>query len=484
MRQGILLLTIFVIGFFLRAQETLSGNFLFLKDQGRDMLEVKSIVVDRKITLIGPYTGLQAVFQGPLYYYLLAVPFAVFRGDPRGVMYVMLAASMSAIVFGYLIGKRFFSEVTGLAIAFLFALSPSAAAAATFIWSPFFTLPIATLGYYFLLEYIKSGEQRSYILLACCAGLLTHFEMAFAVPFTIAIFSVCLFVAHRRSYKFSPLLFLCITVLFLSPLILFDFRHNHITLRSLMSLLTGSSQGLGGGEFYSKILSDHIVRFLINLKSTFISSGFLADFSAFIYLLAVIGYLIRGKSLSITLLIIFPLIIFTVFLLYPFQIWDWYVIGLFPVYLILGGVFLGMSWSKKYSRILVVFVVFLLLHNATIRLIKLYRTPDYGGTAKMKGKIEAIDYIYLDARSRPFNVLVFTPVVLTDAYDYLFWWHGQQKYGYIPGKNLSGNVYLLIEPDPSKPWSYQGWLDTVIKKGTIVKTDELPSGFIVQQREI
>ena len=71
-----LLSAILLLGFFLRAQETLSGNFLFLKDQGRDMLAVKSVVVDKKPTLIGPYTGFRGVFQGPLYYYVLAIPFA------------------------------------------------------------------------------------------------------------------------------------------------------------------------------------------------------------------------------------------------------------------------------------------------------------------------------------------------------------------------------------------------------------------------
>jgi len=39
-----------------------------------------------------------------------------------------------------------------------------------------------------------------------------------------------------------------------------------------------------------------------------------------------------------------------------------------------------------------------------------------------------------------------------------------------------------IEKDPWQPWSYQGWLKTVIKTGKIVKTVTLPSGFIVQER--
>src|SRR3989344_4140977 len=84
------LCVIFLFGFFLRAQETISGNFLFLLDSGRDMMEVKKIVFDHKLTLIGPYTSLGGVFQGPLFYYLLAIPTALFEGNPWGNIFIML----------------------------------------------------------------------------------------------------------------------------------------------------------------------------------------------------------------------------------------------------------------------------------------------------------------------------------------------------------------------------------------------------------
>ena len=41
-----------------------------------------------------------------------------------------------------------------------------------------------------------------------------------------------------------------------------------------------------------------------------------------------------------------------------------------------------------------------------------------------------------------------------------------------------------MEPDPSKPWSYKGWLETVIKDGKVDWTKTLPSGFVVQKREL
>ncbi len=479
-----LLIAIFLLGFFLRAQETLSGNFLFLKDQGRDLLAVKSIVIDKKPTLIGPYTGLQAVFQGPLYYYTLAIPFAFSGGDPRAIMWLMLAVSMAAIYVGYLVGKTFFSAEVGLATAFLFAVSPAAAAAATFIWSPFFVLPLSTLCLYFLLRWIKNGHKKSFLLLAGSLGLLFHFEIAFAAPFTITTLLIAWFIARKKRFSFPFISFIGILILFLSPLILFDFRHDFLTTKSLLKFFSGVNQGLGGGELYSKVVYDHFVRFLLNLKATFIVEGQLGETFSFLMILAGLGYVAIGRSLIIKTLASIPLIMFVIYLAYPFQIWDWYLIGLFPVYLTLGGIFLNSLRKTWYGRVIFLLIIGSFLLSSIRRLDGLYRVPDYGGTAKIRGKIDAIDTMYLDAQGNPFNLLVFTPVVLTDAYDYLLWWHGQKTYGYLPGKEKAGTLYLLIEPDPSKPWSYQGWLETVIKEGKVIDTRELPSGFIIQKRTI
>lgn len=108
---------------------------------------------------------------------------------------------------------------------------------------------------------------------------------------------------------------------------------------------------------------------------------------------------------------------------------------------------------------------------------------DYGGFAKIKGKIAALDYIYQDAKGQKFNLLIFSPPIYTYPYDYLSWWYGKTKYGYEPTHEKKGLTYLLMEPDPVKPWSYKGWLETIIKSGKIVKTETLPSDLIIQKRE-
>ena len=78
--------------------------------------------------------------------------------------------------------------------------------------------------------------------------------------------------------------------------------------------------------------------------------------------------------------------------------------------------------------------------------------------------------------------MIFAPGIYTYPYDYILWWYGREKYNYIPYNEKKGTVYLLIEKDPYQLWRSKGWLETVIKNGTIIKTVTLPSGLIVQER--
>ena len=129
-------------------------------------------------------------------------------------------------------------------------------------------------------------------------------------------------------------------------------------------------------------------------------------------------------------------------------------------------------------------LLFLFFGSFVSQTINFYKNDfkDFGGTHKIKGKLEAIDYIYQDAKGKPFGLLVFTPPIYTYAYDYLLWWYGEKTYNYLPYSEKKGTFYLLIEIDSAKPWSYKGWLETVIKEGKIIETKQLKSGFIIQKR--
>jgi len=75
--EFILLVLIIALAAFLRFYK-LSEYMTFLGDEGRDVLMVKRILTTLDIPLIGPPMSVGNIYLGPLYYYMMTIPMAVF----------------------------------------------------------------------------------------------------------------------------------------------------------------------------------------------------------------------------------------------------------------------------------------------------------------------------------------------------------------------------------------------------------------------
>lgn len=492
-KHYILLLLIFLLGIALRSQELISGNFLFLLDQGRDLMAVKRIVFDYHLTLIGPYTSLQGVFQGPFWYYLLAIPIFVLNGNPWGTIFLMFLISVGALCVSYLRTKRLFGKNAAIAALFLFAVSPEAVSAATYSWNPHPMWLLIAL-YIFVFYEVVSGKLKYHLVLWPLLAFMFHFQTALGSVLFIATLFFFLLFKREMFGKYFLLGLLLSAVLFL-PQIAFDVRHDFLMTKSVIRLFQGSEQGLFVGnenQGYLPLLKTHADSLYYNFQTTFLRDGYLERLPFAMLLLPVFMLLFEKKqsllskkehNFVVTMGKLVLIVSFLLLFLYPFPIRYWFLTGFQAIYIIIFGVLLGALWRKKIGKVVVLLIIIVVLFYDGARLAQLYVKPaDYGGVAKIKGKIDAVDYIYNDARGNPFGLLIFTPPVSTDHYDYLVWWHGERKYGYLPSSSKEGVFYLLIEPDPYKPWSYNGWLQTVIKTGTVIETKELRSGLIVQKR--
>jgi hypothetical protein len=166
-------------------------------------------------------------------------------------------------------------------------------------------------------------------------------------------------------------------------------------------------------------------------------------------------------------------------------LWDWWILELPIFYIIFIGVLSAYIYKKStFGKIMVsLFYFWLFVVSLQLSFDSWKRDfADYGGTQKIRGRMDAIDAIYKDAAGTPFGIFVFCPPIYTYPYDYLFWWAGTKKYSYVPHREKKGLFYLLVEPDGGKPWTYKGWMETVIKDGTVLSRIELPSGFIIEKR--
>ncbi len=482
---------VFILGFLLRAQETLSNNFLFLIDQGRDMMAVKNIVFDHHLTLIGPYTSLQGVFQGPLYYYLLSIPTFILKGDPWGGIFLMLLISLATMVIAFFWMKKLFGTNAALVTLFLVAICPAAAAGATYIWNPHPMWLLVTI--YIFLFYEIHRNKRYQLFLWPITALMFHFQaaLAFFVLFASFLYS---FIFGRRFFREKEFyLGLLISVIFFLPQIIFELKHNFLMTKSIITLFHGKDQGLlvtGEPSKYKDLIDGHIFAFQVNFNSSFLHDGIMANLPLLFFAFLILMLLFANKLKIISkkdndfvwTIARITLLILLLMLLYPFPIRYWFLTGFEMFYIIPLGLLLSKMLNFTRAKLLLYLFCALSILYLTPVIYKLYSEPDYGGIAKIKGKSDAIDFIYKDADKKPFNLLVFTPPVYTYAYDYLIWWKAKEKHRYIPGNEKKGTFYLLMEPDPNQPWSYKGWLETVIKTGKVISTTTLPSGLIVEKR--
>lgn len=487
---------VFVLGFSIRAQETLSRNFLFLLDQGRDMMAVKSIVYDRHLTLIGPNTSLQGVFQGPLWYYLLTIPTIIFSGDPWGTVVLALIISMATLLSVFVFTFKLFGRRVAFVTLFLFVISPEAIAGATYSWNPHPMWLLIVLYIFFFYTAIYRSKKFN-IILWPTIGLMFHFQTALAVFILMATLIYFLLFERKIFLNKNFLIGIMLLLLTFLPQILFDLRHNFLMSKSAIAIFRGSEQGLyvgGENKGYSYLIGDHLFSFFNNYSSSFLRDG-LAKYLPYLFLIFIllaIQKLVKKESFFqgkesefLTSICRLLLIIFLLSFIYPFPIRYWFLTGFQSFYLIILGLILSKIFIDRFGKAIIIFIFFISLYYSWQKIDTLYfHPPDDGGAEKIKGKLKAIDYVYKDANGKTFGLLVFTPAVYADAYDYLIWWHGKAKYSYMPHKEKRGTFYLLMETDRSKPWSNKGWLETVIKTGKIVKTATLPTGIIIQKRSI
>jgi len=476
-----------ILAAFPRAIEVVAGNYLFGYDQGKHWLGAKSIVIDHKFPLIGDEVGGRGgFFQGPGWYYLQAIPFFLFQGDPYGQLFLMFVIGIVSVLFSFILFSKLIGRLEGFFISFLIAVSPSITIQSRFAWPPFI-IPFIALFYSYNLYGVMKGKMASWFFLFFSLGMMAHFEIATTA--TLGMATCIVLLLNRKIQLRNWMVGVVGFILPLFPLVVFDLRHQFLNLKGILNLLLTDSARQGEAYVLSKNLIDHLRIFQSNLFGTFPIDSFRYIF-VFSYVLILIVFLLdkrvnRENKRFLVSLILIPVILFIALLFYRSVLWDWWILELPIFYIIFIGVLSAYIYKKStFGKIMVsLFYFWLFVVSLQLSFDSWKRDfADYGGTQKIRGRMDAIDAIYKDAAGTPFGIFVFCPPIYTYPYDYLFWWAGTKKYSYVPHREKKGLFYLLVEPDGGKPWTYKGWMETVIKDGTVLSRIELPSGFIIEKR--
>ena len=478
------LLLLLSVGVIIRLDGISSGDFPFLFDNGRDLLAVKNIVIDKKLTLLGPFAGLQGVFQSPLWYYLLAIPFILSSGDPRAIMLFMVFLGLVGIILAYFLGRKLFGRRFALVLALLLTLAPSAVFLSRIAWPPY-PIPYLMIPFYFFLFRAVSGNSSSWVWAGIFGGIIAQIEVAYGLFLLPVLFlSFVLFRKKGQSFKYLIGAIFAFGLNFL-PQLLFDFRHDFLMTRAVLGLFSGQSRGLGVVVPFP----DRIFHRLNELRWATIGSLGRNNPISYLIFIIVTGKIFclffkkdKKKIRTVFLLLICPLVFFLAFLVYPYVAWSHYWIGLQTTYYFLAALVLVWLTREKSVLKFLPFLILLIWVAKTVTSPSLYVRKDEGGPTTYKNEIAAIDWIYQDAKGEPFGIFVYTPPVYDYAYQYLFWWRGTRKYGYLADKSKERLFYLIIEPDSERPFASKGWKETVIQTGKVIQKVVLPGQITIEKR--
>ncbi len=479
----LLILLIVLTSAFFRFKPLFTGDFVFLFDQGRDMLDVKEIVVGHHPTLIGPFTGMKGLFQSPMHYYLLAIPFILTGGHPAGGIAFTIITFLVGITLAYVLGKRMYGRLFGLFFALIFAFAQGSMSNSANFWNPNWIPPLMVPYLYSL--YRSRKDLRWLLAVSFLVGLMSQFEAAFGVMLLISTL-LFLLVSYPKVFisKWFYLSGIAFAINFI-PQVLFDIRHEYMMTNTLVNLITGRTESLG-------IPIPFDVRFWYRIDEVTKATIFTILYDrtlALTTLIPILGTLIiavRKKDWSTIKAQLFfagiPFCLFLVFLAFPLPAWAWYWTGLQVCYYALVAYSCAYLWHfHKFAKVLDALLLALWVGLATFPAFIPSNMPEEPGTFKTQVKI--MDDIYADAAGEPFGVFVYTPPIYDFAFKYLFWWRGITKYNYVPTDSKDGTFYLIIEPNKDNPLAIDGWKKTVIKEGQTVWTKKYPGDIEVEKRQ-
>jgi len=491
----LLLLIIILASAFFRLYR--AGDLLgFYYDQGRDALKVQEILAFKDFPAVGPTTGIAGLFLGPFWFYLLVPFYWLSRGNPALTANFISLFDVGAVFLIYWIGKEFYNRRFGLLAALFWGFSYYLVLSGRWLSNPspvpFFTLLlILGLGKFFIQK-----KEKYLILIFTSLAICLQLEMASAIFFLPSMIALWFIFKPKISHKKYLWIGLGIFFAFLIPQVVFEIKNKFLMVKSFflfnkgeINTSTTKTWALPNLFFIKeRILTYQKILFSKLEVNPRIGTKFLSS----LWLIFMIWLLIkqfidkknqRQKMDTILLIFLFlPLALLFFFVGNYGQLYDYYLTGFFPAFILLFALFVNF-FSKKilYYPIMVLIIVWFLSSNLLFH--KHYLTSGVDGSLNISlgNQIQAIDWIYKETKGEKFNVAVYVPPVIPYTYEYLIPWYGQRAYKQKPSAENVSSIFVLYEADEPFPERLDAWLANQDKIAETVLTQKF-GGIAVEKR--
>ncbi len=366
----VILILILILAGFVRLYR-ISDYMHFLGDEGRDVLVVKRMIVDHKITLLGPITSVGSIYLGPIYYYFMTPFLFIFNMNPVGPAVMIALLSLATIVLIFCIGLNYFNLSTAVIASLLYALSPLVIVHSRFSWNPNAVPFFATLVIFSLLRICINRDFRWTWVLGISLGILVqlHYIAILFIPLSVIVLLMNKSVTIRNILKTT--IGFCLLLL---PFVAFEIKHHFPNLQTVYFFVTrkGTTATFSISKIYL-IITDITVRSFYRI--VVIGSERISKLLIIFVVVTILGILLTKKYLNyrkplIILLLWFLAAVFS-FGIYTGAIYDYYMVVIFPLPAILTAIVISHYLVKKSllsigALIILILIIYFQLTNSPL----------------------------------------------------------------------------------------------------------------------
>jgi 4-amino-4-deoxy-L-arabinose transferase-like glycosyltransferase len=433
----------------------------FLGDEGRDVIVVRRIFTELHPPLIGPGTSVGNMYLGPLYYYMMAPALLLADFSPVGPAVLVAVLGVITVGFVWWVGREWFPAKdgqgriswAGLIAAGLYAISPTVIIYSHSSWNPNIMPFFALLSVYSIWRVWKNREYKWLIVLGVAYAfvLQSHYLGLLLAP-TLLIFWYL-----SRAPKRYALYAASIFVVLMSPLLIFDLRHNFMNAKALYTLIAShdGTVSISVRQLITKIpgVLNQINVSLVGgsnlVIGEIVSMVFLIVLMALIYINVVKRRSLKKVNPAVYLLFSWLFFGLIGFAFYKLPIYDHYFGFLFPVpFLIIGAV----GQSIQSNKNLLAKIVFYVFCFGLVAVNLLNNPLRYAPNKQLARSQDVSKFILGKAQGQPFDLAVLAERNYEDGYRYfLELWGGTVMHAdRWDQKTIVNQLFVVCELEEKK----------------------------------
>lgn len=452
--QIVLLALLCVTAFFLRSYATYR-DLIFAYDQGRDAIMMERIA-SGDLTLIGPVTGLDGVYLGPFWYYLLLPAYVIGQGNPVVAALYMKLFSVGVILLLYWWGRRAKLPWVGLLAGTIYAVSFQNILFARWLSNPVPLPFFALLGFSLLWVALERRTWWIFMIVGMIFGASLQLEAANAVWFIPTVGLILIadwFAAKWKTTDISSAL-TNLSIgggLTLLPQILFELKNNFLLTNNLIHAFQTTHEVALKDSFVPRI------ELLLSLygRGLFARQEWLGIYVVLVTVLVCIVYfrkLVVHRSWRIVAAWFFvPFFFHSIYTGNHGNFWDYYIIAQHVALVLLFSLTAGIvAVSTKWRTIVLCFCAFACTGILVANLQKWTEMIEpYPQRFSLQQQVDATLWMKTQANGQPYGAWVYTPSAQDDPYRYVFSYVGRQIQA-IPEEHVEQQpvIFLVVEDDP------------------------------------